>query len=127
VFNAAGAVRPCILETLMGMLENLQAMLAAGQDNPLLRFTLGDVLLKQGEAQDAVEHLRQAVTQDPGYSAAWKVYGKALQALGDRDGAVEVYEAGIAAARQKGDVQAAKEMQVFLKRLKKSIQDGPAG
>ena len=111
----------------MGMLENLQAMLAAGQDNPLLRFTLGNILLKQGEIQGAVEHLRQAVTQDPGYSAAWKVYGKALQALGDSDGAVEIYEAGIAAALKKGDVQAAKEMQVFLKRLKKSIQDGPAG
>jgi predicted Zn-dependent protease len=111
----------------MGILENLQAMLAAGQDNPLLRFTLGNVLLKQGEAQEAVEHLRHAVTQDPGYSAAWKVYGKALQALGDSGGAVEVYEAGIAAARQKGDVQAAKEMQVFLKRLKKSLQDGAAG
>jgi predicted Zn-dependent protease len=111
----------------MGMLENLQAMLDAGQDSPLLRFTLGNVLLKQGETQRAVEHLRRAVTQDPGYSAAWKLYGKALQALGDNDGAIEAYEAGIASARQKGDVQAAKEMQVFLKRLKKNIQDGSAG
>ena len=34
----------------MGMQENLEAMLAAGQDNPLLRFTLGNVLLKQGKA-----------------------------------------------------------------------------
>jgi Tfp pilus assembly protein PilF len=103
----------------MGMLENLQAMLAAGQDNPLLRFTLGSVLLKQGEARGAAEHLRQAVSQDPGYSAAWKVYGKALQALGDHEGAVKAYETGIEAARQKGDVQAAKEMQVFLRRIKK--------
>jgi predicted Zn-dependent protease len=115
------------MEKQMGMQENLEAMLVAGQDNPLLRFTLGNVLLKQGEPQAAAEHLRQAVTQDPGYSAAWKVYGKALQALGDSEGAVQAYEAGIAAARQKGDVQAAKEMQVFLKRLKKSIQDGSAG
>jgi predicted Zn-dependent protease len=111
----------------MGMLENLQAMLAAGQDNPLLRFTLGNVLLKQGDTQSAVEHLRQAVAQDPGYSAAWKVYGKALQALGDNEGAIQVYEAGIMAARHKGDVQAAKEMQIFLKRIKKSARDGPAG
>ena len=102
----------------MGMLENLEAMLAAGQDTPLLRFTLGNVLLKQGEAQAAVRHLREAVRQDPGYSAAWKVYGKVLQSLDDIEGAVQAYETGIAAARQKGDVQAAKEMQVFLKRLK---------
>ena len=102
----------------MGMLENLEAMLAAGEDTPLLRFTLGNVLLKQGEAQAAVRHLREAVRQDPGYSAAWKVYGKVLQSLDDIEGAVQAYETGIAAARQKGDVQAAKEMQVFLKRLK---------
>ena len=103
----------------MGMQENLEAMLAAGQDNPMLRFTLGNVLLKQGRAQDAAEHLRHAVRQDPGYSAAWKAYGKALQALGDHKSAVQAYETGIAAARQKGDIQAAKEMQVFLKRLTK--------
>jgi predicted Zn-dependent protease len=111
----------------MGMQENLEAMLAAGQDTPLLRFTLGSVLLKQGKAQDAVEHLRQAVRQDPEYSAAWKVYGKALQALGDSERAMQAYESGIAAARQKGDVQAAKEMQVFLKRLTRSEENGSAG
>jgi len=110
----------------MGMQENLEAMLAAGQDNPLLRFTLGNILLKQGRALDAAEHLRQAVRQDPGYSAAWNVYGKALQSLGDNESAVQAYESGIAAARQKGDVQAAKEMQVFLKRLTKRKQDGSA-
>jgi predicted Zn-dependent protease len=103
----------------MGMRENLEAMLAAGQDNALLRFTLGSVLLKQGETRGAIEHLRQAVTQDPGYSAAWKVYGKALQGLGDSEGAVKAYETGIAAATKKGDLQAAKEMQVFLRRLGK--------
>jgi predicted Zn-dependent protease len=111
----------------MGIQENLEAMLAAGQDNPLLRFTLGNTLLKQGRAQEAAEHLSQAVRQDPGYSAAWKVYGKALQALGDSEGAVHAYETGIAAAGQKGDVQAAKEMQVFLKRLTKSKPDDSTG
>lgn len=103
----------------MGMRENLEAMLAAGEDNPLLRFTLGNVLLKEGEGRAAVAHLKEAVRQDPGYSAAWKIYGKALQALGDREGAREAFETGIATARRKGDVQAAKEMQVFLKRLLK--------
>jgi predicted Zn-dependent protease len=105
----------------MGIRDNLEAMLAAGQDNALLRFTLGNILLKEGETEGAVEHLRQAVNQDPGYSAAWKVYGKALQALGDAEGAATAYETGIAAARKKGDIQAAKEMQVFLKRLSKEM------
>jgi hypothetical protein len=44
-----------------------------------------------------------------------------LQTLGDNEGAIQVYETGIEAARQKGDIQAVKEMQVFLKRLKKGV------
>jgi predicted Zn-dependent protease len=109
------------LENPMGMRENLEAMLAAGQDNALLRFSLGNILLKQGETQAAAEHLRQAVDRDPGYSAAWKLYGKALQALGNHAGAAKAYETGIAAATKKGDLQAAKEMQVFLRRLQKDM------
>ena len=101
----------------MGMQENLEAMLAAGQDNPLLRFTLGNVLLKQGRVQDAVEHLRQAVRQDPEYSAAWKVYGKALQSLGDSKSAVQAYESGIAAANQRRSFRKA-DSPKLAKRLK---------
>jgi tetratricopeptide (TPR) repeat protein len=68
---------------------------------------------------EAVEHLRRAITLDPGYSAAWKLYGKALQAADDRDGAIQAYEAGIETAERNGDIQAAKEMKVFLRRLRK--------
>lgn len=104
----------------MGMLENLQSLLARGQDSALLRFTLGSALLKQGDARLAAEHLREAVRQDPGYSAAWKIYGKALQSLGDFNGACSAYEQGIETAVKKGDMQAAKEMRVFLKRALKA-------
>ena len=108
----------------MGMIENLEAMLASGQDNALLRFTLGSALFKAGKLACAVEHLRTAVEQDPDYSAAWKIYGKALQALGDQQAAREVFESGIAAATRKGDLQAAKEMSVFQKRAQKAIDAG---
>ena len=36
-----------------------------------------------------------------------------------------MYERGIAAAREAGDVQAAKEMEVFLKRLVKARRSDP--
>lgn len=104
----------------MGMIENLEAMLEKGQDNALLRFSLGSALLGNGEAAQAEEHLAEAVRQDPEYSAAWKVYGKALQALGKPGEAMSAYESGIAAAERRGDKQAAKEMQVFLRRLQKA-------
>ena len=108
----------------MCMVENLEAMLARGQDNALLRFTLGSALFKEGKLTCAVEHLCKAVEHDPDYSAAWKIYGKALQALGDQQAAREAFESGIAAATQKGDLQAAKEMKVFQKRAQKAIDAG---
>jgi len=107
----------------MGLLENLEVMLAAGQDNALLRFTMGSELLKQGNARLAADHLREAVRQDPEYSAAWKIFGKALQALDDFSGACSAFEQGIETAERKGDIQAAREMRVFLKRAQQAATD----
>ena len=105
----------------MGMIDNLQAMLDAGQDNALLRFTLGSQLLKAGQVSEALPHLQAAVEHDPGYSAAWKLYGKALHESGELTRAREVYQQGIAAAENKGDIQAVREMRVFLKRVEKAL------
>ena len=101
------------------MRENLEALLAKGQDNPLLRFTLGDLCLKDNDAATAVEHLAKAVALDPQYSAAWKLYGRALAEAGREDDAAAAYARGIEVAAARGDVQAAKEMRVFLKRLQR--------
>ena len=57
------------------------------------------------------------------YSAAWKMLGKAHVAAGDIPGASAAFEQGIAVATSRGDVQAGKEMQVFLKRLKRRPLD----
>lgn len=95
----------------------LEKLLAAGQDNLMLRFGLGSAWLKQGEPERAVEHLRAALGHDPRHSAAHKLLGKALAAAGREAEAIAAYQAGIRVAEEKGDIQAAKEMKVFLKRL----------
>ena len=100
--------------------ERLEALLAAGKDSALLRFGLGMNYLKSGDAARAALHLRSAVAQDPLYSAAWKLLGKALEAQADTVAAMTAYRSGIAAAEKKGDKQAAREMAVFLKRLERA-------
>ena len=100
--------------------KSLEAMLARGQDSPLLRYGLGSAFLNNGDAMRAVEHLQHAVEQDRGYSAAWKLLGKALAEVGQKAQAAHAYEQGIQAAEQKGDKQAAREMGVFLRRLRSS-------
>ena len=102
----------------MSLVENLEAMLAAGKDDALLRFSLGNAYLKKQPAL-AAKHLARAVELNPEYSAAWKFYAKALATSGREDEAREAYRQGIATADRNGDIQAAREMRVFLRRLEK--------
>jgi predicted Zn-dependent protease len=108
----------------MTMIDNFEKMLAAGKDSPLLRFSLGNEYMKLDNAAAAIPHLRAAVSADAGYSAAWKLFGKALAATGDAAAAATVWRDGIAAANAKGDKQAAKEMGVFLRRVEKAAGGG---
>jgi len=103
----------------MNMLANLHAMLAGGQDNALLRFSLGNAYFKQKDFPAAIEHYARALAFDQHYSAAWKAYAKALAENRQFIQALEAYRQGIAIAEAKGDMQAAKEMRVFLQRLEK--------
>ena len=57
---------------------------------------------------------------DPAYTAAWKLYGKALAAAGRDAEALAAYRQGIDVARAKGDRQAEKEMSVFARRLERA-------
>ena len=104
----------------MGLRRNLELMLQRGQDSPLLRFSLGAECLKEGDHLAAIGHLREAVTQKPGYSAAWKKLGEAYVVSGSPGRAAAVYRQGIETAQAQGDVQAAREMQVFLRRLQRT-------
>jgi Tfp pilus assembly protein PilF len=110
----------------MNPAERFEALLAAGKDNALLRFSLGLHYLNAGDAARAAPHLRAAVAHDPDYSAAWKLLGRALADSGARAEAQAAYRAGIAAAERKGDKQAAKEMGVFLRRLERDPPPGAA-
>lgn len=94
-------------------------MLERGQDNALLRFTLGNLLYQEKDYANAGLHLSRAVEMDPDYSAAWKIYGRTLAAEGKHSEAARAFRQGIAVAEKRGDIQAAKEMTIFLRRLEK--------
>ncbi|MCJ8169370.1 tetratricopeptide repeat protein [Atopomonas sediminilitoris] len=98
---------------------NLERLLTRGMDNALLRFGLGKALLDEGDAAAAAQHLHACLAFDQDYSAAWKLLGKALLSQGSADDARNAWQQGIAAAQRKGDKQAEKEMQVFLRKLDK--------
>lgn len=108
----------------MSALETFEKLLAQGKDNALLRYALGNETLKLGRATEAIAHLRVALTFDPGYSAAWKLLGKALHESGALREALDTYRQGSETAEAKGDIQAAKEMRVFARRIEKQLAGG---
>lgn len=103
--------------------EALRAQLGGRRDGALLRYSLGAALLDEGHAAEAATQLRAALEFDPKYSAAWKLLGKAGLAGGDAEAATAAWRQGIAVADAAGDVQAAKEMRVFLKRIERPDAD----
>ena len=102
---------------MTALIAGLRAQCGGPRDGALLRFSLGNALFGEGKTAEAAEELRRAVAVDPAYSAAWKLLGKACLAMDDRAAAAEAWRQGIAAASQRGDKQAEKEMTVFLRRL----------
>jgi predicted Zn-dependent protease len=102
-----------------GRINALLRMLERGNDSALLRFSLGNEYITIGDYDQAIGHLRHAIELDRKYSAAWKLLGRSLAAAGRNDEAMSAYRDGIEVAEQHGDRQAAKEMNVFLKRLMK--------
>ena len=107
------------------LIASLEKLLGSPRDGALLRFSLGNEFLKGGDLVRAAGYLRDAVDRDPGYSAAWKLLGKALADAGRAEEALEAYRSGVEAAQRKGDKQAGKEMAVFARRLEKALaKDG---
>lgn len=105
-------------------IARLQKLVGGPRDNALLHHAIGVEWLKLGRARQAADALRAATSRDASFSAAWKLLGKALSDCGDTTGAGEAWQHGIAAAETRGDVQAAKEMRVFLRRIERGTPGG---
>lgn len=102
-------------------LASFERMLASGKDSALLRYSIGNEHAKAGSWQDAIDALEHAVALDPGFTAAWKLYAKALDQAGEQARALETYRKGIDVAKRKGDRQAEKEMTVFARRIERAL------
>lgn len=109
----------------MTPIERFEAMLANGQDSDMLRLSLGQAYYKSGDYLRSATHLRAAVEQNPDYSVAWKLLGRALAEQGELSAALQAYDAGLAAAKKNGDKQAEKEIGVFRRRLMKQRDEHP--
>lgn len=104
---------------MTNMRKNLEDRIASGGDTAMARFALGKLYLDERNVDTATLHLARAVELDPHYAAAWSLLGKARTVAGEHAAAMDAYRTGIIAAEQKGELQAARQMRVFLKRLER--------
>ncbi len=84
----------------MTELNIMETMLDDGQDNALIRFTMGRAFIKHGKFEQAIEHLAKAVELEPGYSAAWLKYAQALAESGHLQESIANLNKGISEAEK---------------------------
>jgi uncharacterized protein HemY len=98
-------------------LHKLETLLAKTPGDAFLLYALGLEHRKQGNWDQAVAYLRQALAADGSYVAAWLMMGQIHQQSGDLAAARQTYTQGIAAARHHGNQHAAAEMEAALAAL----------
>ena len=114
-----GASIPASLMTSQ-QIANLLKLVGTPRDGALLRFSLGSEYLKSADFEAAIAHLQAAVERDPGFSAAWKLLGRALAESGRAGDALGAYRRGIEVAEGKGDRQDRKSTRLNSSHIQKS-------
>jgi uncharacterized protein HemY len=94
-------------------------LLEKDPDNPMILCSLGIELFKEGSYPEAREHLRRAIQNKPDYSVAYRMLGRTHYELHENSEARHVFEKGREVARENGDLQTVREIDVFLRRLDK--------
>ena len=107
----------------------LRAFLKREPDDETAWYGLGRALLDLERPGEAADAFRRALAAKPDYTAAQRDLGQSLLAQGEPAAAAEAFRLGIALAQKTGDLQAGREMAVFLKRAERSAaarSDPPA-
>jgi predicted Zn-dependent protease len=104
-----------------GMFRNL---LQRDPNNPMVLYSLGNELFKEGSYVEAREHLERAVENKPDYSVAYRMLGRTLYELREDAEARAVFTRGREIAQRNGDLQTVREIDVFMRRLEKRSGEG---
>lgn len=104
-------------EEKIRQLEKLLEVESEAAD-PLTHFLLGREYLEVDRYDEGALSFERAVALNPHYTAAFRFLGDCHRKAGRMEKAREVYEVGLGVANETGDLQAGREMEAFLKKLK---------
>lgn len=95
--------------------------------NPMILYSLGSELFKEGRYEEARDSLDKAIENKPDYSVAYRMLGRALYELEEDEEAMRMFEQGREIAQSNGDLQTVKEIDVFTKRIQKRRNERQSG
>jgi predicted Zn-dependent protease len=99
--------------------EMFRRLLEKDPNNSMILFSLGTELFKEGRYEEAREPLARAVENKPDYSVAYRMLGRAHYELHEDAEARRVFERGREVARENGDLQTVREIDVFVRRIER--------
>ena len=92
-------------------LEILKTLVEQNPGNSFSRYGLAMEYRNRGDLESAVREFRALIGADPDYAYAYFHGGQTLERLGRLEEARAMYDAGLEAARRKGDGHALGEIQ----------------
>ena len=95
-------------------IETFTAMLAEQPENAMIWYGLASEQYKLENWAEAAKSLRQVVSLNPDYIAAYQMLGTVLAKTDDIDGAQQAWRDGIEAAGRTGAWKAGQHMQALL-------------
>src|SRR5437588_3336446 len=91
------------MSQLQERIAQFRKMPSDDPDNELGHFRLGQLLMEDGQFEEAVQSFRRTLELSPQFSKVFQLLGSSLIKLGRRDDAVKVLRDGFAVADERGD------------------------
>src|SRR3954469_25827469 len=105
------------MNQLQERIAQFRKMASDDPDNELGHFRLGQLLMEDGQHEEAVRSFRRTLELSPQFSKVYQLLGASLIKLGRRDEAVKVLSDGYAIADERGDNLPREEMVKLLVQL----------
>jgi tetratricopeptide (TPR) repeat protein len=91
------------MNALQERIAQFRKMASDDPENELGHFRLGQLLMEDGQHEDAVKSFRRTLELSPQFSKVFQLLGTCLTKLGRRDDAVKLLREGFAVADARGD------------------------
>src|SRR5262245_60640279 len=101
----------------MDRVSAFRSFIEKSPSDPFPRYGLAMELKNQGKLAEASDAFAELLTTFPDYVPSYLMAGNTASALGHPDRARDIYTRGIATARTRGDLHAAKELEAALAEL----------